>query len=89
MINNFIKFISVPKVFAFVYNIVKNFLDDYTLSKIFIFKNESKKWLPKLLQHVDESQLPKYFGGQMTDSDGNPKCSSKVIMENFNFELFV
>lgn len=77
-----ITFITVPKVFAFVYNIVKNFLDDYTLSKIFIFKNDSKKWLPKLLQHVDESQLPAYFGGQMTDSDGNPKCISKVIMEN-------
>ncbi|KAJ6642069.1 SEC14-like protein 2 [Pseudolycoriella hygida] len=70
--------INVPKVFAFVYNIIKNFLDTYTLSKIFIFKNDSKKWLPKLLEHVDESQLPTYFGGQMTDDDGNPKCLSKI-----------
>lgn len=70
--------INVPRVFAFAFNIIKNFLDAYTLSKIFIFKNGSKKWLPKLLLHVDESQLPKYFGGQMTDSDDNPKCLSKI-----------
>lgn len=68
----------VPKVFAIVFNIVKRFLDEYTLSKILIFKQDSKKWLPKLLDHVDPSQLPKYFGGTQTDEDGDPKCMHKV-----------
>lgn len=68
----------MPKVFAIVFNIVKRFLDEYTLSKILIFKQDSKKWLPKMLEHVDPSQLPKYFGGTQTDEDGDPKCMQKV-----------
>lgn len=71
---------SVPKVFAIVFNIVKKFLDEYTLSKIMIYKNDSKKWLPKMLEHVDRSQIPKYYGGTQTDEDGDPKCMHKVII---------
>lgn len=70
--------ITVPKVFHFVFNIVKKFLDEYTISKIFLFKTNSDKWLPKILEHVDASQLPKCFGGQLTDPDGNPKCVTKI-----------
>lgn len=69
---------TVPKVFAIVFNIVKRFLDEYTLSKILIFKQDSKKWLPKMLEHVDPTQLPKYFGGTETDEDGDPRCMHKV-----------
>lgn len=68
----------MPKVFVFVFNIVKKFLDEYTISKIFLFNSGSKKWLPKLLEHVDPSQLPMQFGGTMTDPDGNPKCLTKL-----------
>lgn len=69
---------AVPKVFAFVFNIVRKFLDEYTLSKIHIYKQESNKWLPDLLEQVDKSQIPQYFGGTMTDPDGSPKCMTKV-----------
>lgn len=65
-------------MFAIVFNIVKRFLDEYTLGKILIFKQDSKKWLPKMLEHVDASQIPKYFGGTQTDEDGDPKCMHKV-----------
>lgn len=65
-------------MFAFVFNIVKKFLDEYTLSKIHIYKQESNKWLPELLAQVDKSQIPQYFGGTMTDPDGSPKCMTKV-----------
>lgn len=78
---------SVPKVFAIVFNIVKKFLDEYTLSKIMIYKNESKKWLPKMLEHVDPSQLPKYYGGTQTDEDGDPKCMHKVQTLSFFFKF--
>lgn len=77
---------SVPKVFAIVFNIVKRFLDEYTLSKIMIFKHESKKWLPKMLENVDPSQIPKYFGGTMTDENGDPKCGHKVCNNGLPFE---
>lgn len=70
--------ITVPKMFAFAFNIVSKFLDEYTLSKILIFKMGSKKWLPKIFAHVDKSQIPQYYGGTLTDSDGDPKCSSVV-----------
>lgn len=78
--------VTVPKVFAIVFNIVKRFLDEYTLSKILIFKQDSKKWLPKILEHVDASQIPTYFGGSQTDEDGDPKCMHKVI-HSINSEI--
>lgn len=65
-------------MFAIVFNIVKRFLDEYTLSKILIYKQDSKKWYPKMLEHVEPSQIPKYFGGTQTDEDGDPKCTHKV-----------
>lgn len=43
-----------------------------------IFKQGSKKWLPKMLENVDSSQIPMYFGGTLTDEDGDPKCTHKV-----------
>lgn len=68
----------VPKVFHFVFNIVKKFLDEYTISKIFLFKTNSEKWLPRLLEQIDASQLPKCFGGTMTDPDGSPLCKTII-----------
>jgi len=73
-------FFLVPRVFAFAFNIVKKFLDEYTLSKIFIYKSDRKKWLPVLLENIDASQLPLYYGGTMVDADNNddPKCAHKI-----------
>jgi len=70
--------INAPKVFAFAFNVVKKFLDEYTLSKIQIYKSDRNKWLPAILDKVDPENLPKYFGGEMTDADGNPRCESKI-----------
>lgn len=30
------------------------------------------------MQRVDASSLPAYFGGQLTDKDGNPKCLENI-----------
>lgn len=70
--------ISAPKIFSFAFNIVKKFLDEYTLSKISIYKADQKKWLPAILDKVDASQLPQFYGGNLTDADGNPKCIEKI-----------
>lgn len=32
----------------------------------------------ELLKCIDADQLPVYWGGSLTDKDGDPKCSSKV-----------
>lgn len=70
--------ISAPKVFAFAFNIVKKFFDEYTLSKILIYKTDRNKWLPELLKKMDKSQLPKYLGGELTDDEGDPRCEKLV-----------
>ncbi|XP_068085642.1 SEC14-like protein 2 isoform X2 [Anabrus simplex] len=70
--------INVSKVFFIAFNIVKNFLKEYTLSKIQIYKNNPAKWKPVLLNQIPADQLPAYYGGTMTDPDGDPKCPSKV-----------
>lgn len=31
-----------------------------------------------MLERIDPSVLPKYYGGEMTDPDGNPKCLEKI-----------
>lgn len=31
-----------------------------------------------MLEHVEPSQIPKYFGGTQTDENGDPKCMHKV-----------
>lgn len=70
--------ILAPKIFSFAFNIVKKFLDEYTLSKINIYKSNPNKWLPAIFERVDPTSLPKYYGGELTDSDGNPKCFEKI-----------
>ncbi|KAF6206778.1 hypothetical protein GE061_018014 [Apolygus lucorum] len=71
-------FLLVPKVFAFAFSLVKNLLNDYTLSKIHIYKSEPHKWKPVLLENIAPDQLPEIYGGTMVDPDGNPSCPSKV-----------
>jgi hypothetical protein len=57
---------------------VKKFLAEYTISKIHIYKSDQRKWLPPILERIGADNLPAYYGGTMTDADGNPKCLSKV-----------
>ncbi|KRT83236.1 CRAL-TRIO domain containing protein [Oryctes borbonicus] len=70
--------INAPKLFALAYAVVKKFINEYTQSKIKIYKQESTKWRTLLLEHVSPDNLPKHYGGTMVDPDGDPKCPSKV-----------
>lgn len=65
-------------MFAFAFNIVKKFLDEYTLGKIQIFKADTKKWQPMLLEKVDASELPQHYGGTKVDENGDPKCGAFI-----------
>lgn len=38
----------------------------------------SANYQDTLLQQIDPDQLPKYWGGNCVDPDGNPRCPSKV-----------
>lgn len=71
-------FLSAPKIFSFGFNIVKKFLDEYTLSKINIYNHNKNKWLPAILERIEPKYLPKYFGGELTGPDDDPKCKDKI-----------
>lgn len=66
-------------MFAIAFAVIKKFLNDYTLSKIQIFKADPKKWKAVLLENIDADSLPKHFGGNLADPDGNPKYTIKVM----------
>lgn len=70
--------INAPKVFAIAYAVIKNFLNDYTLKKMQIIKNDPRKWQPILLEIIERDQLPAHFGGTLTDPDGNPRYTTKI-----------
>lgn len=71
-------FFTAPKLFSVAFNFVKRFLDEYTMSKIKIFKTGSDKWKEPLFSHVDPNIFPKCFGGNYVDENGDPECKSKV-----------
>ncbi|KYN07480.1 SEC14-like protein 2 [Cyphomyrmex costatus] len=70
--------INAPRVFAFAFTIIKKFMDDYTLSKIQIYKAEPIKWQAAILKLISKDQLPVHYGGTLTDPDGNPRYTSKI-----------
>lgn len=80
--------VTAPRVFAFAFSIVKKFMDDYTLSKIQIYKAEPVKWKTALLKLIPKDQLPACFGGTLTDPDGNPRYTSKVL-NKFLYKLYI
>ncbi|KAK4875148.1 hypothetical protein RN001_011570 [Aquatica leii] len=70
--------INAPAVFAVAFTVVKRFLNDYTLGKISIFKSDPRKWRKVLREHIPPEILPKYYGGDLVDADGNEKCTSMI-----------
>lgn len=67
--------IKAPKVFPVAYNLIKHFLSEATRKKIQVLGGN---WKEVLLQNIDAEQLPVYYGGTLTDPDGNPRCMCKI-----------
>ncbi|XP_074105969.1 SEC14-like protein 2 isoform X2 [Cotesia typhae] len=70
--------INAPKVFAFAFSIAKKFMNEYTISKIQIYKADPPRWKNAILKVVSKDQLPVHFGGTLTDPDGNPRLTTKI-----------
>jgi len=70
-----------PKIFSIFYNICKLILNKNTIDKIRIYGHDKEEWTRALLEEIDADQLPVYYGGKLTDPDGDPKCPSKVGTE--------
>ncbi|KAI9587967.1 SEC14-like protein 2 isoform 3-T4 [Glossina fuscipes fuscipes] len=67
-----------PKVFSVAFNVVKKFLDEYTISKINVYKYGCDNWKEDMFKHVDPDIVPKRLGGNCTEN-GDDKCPSKVV----------
>jgi len=70
--------INAPKMFTMLFTLVKPLLSQATIDKFHIYGTDEKEWRAALLEYIDADQLPVYYGGTMTDPDGDPKCSSRI-----------
>lgn len=55
--------INAPYMLAWSWKVIKGWLDPRTKNKIEILGPE-KNWLPRLLEEVDEEQIPEMYGGK-------------------------
>ncbi|XP_015191506.1 PREDICTED: SEC14-like protein 3 [Polistes dominula] len=72
--------INAPKVFSIGFSIAKKFLNDYTISKLHVFRPDPTKWKPAILQQISPDQLPACYGGTLKDPDGNPRLITKICI---------
>lgn len=77
-LTSFFFFLTAPKLFTVIFNILKPFVAQETQAKMKIFSSNRKEWTAALLEEIDAEQLPAFYGGTMVDPDGDPKCPSKV-----------
>lgn len=69
--------INAPRIFPVFWRLVRPFLSEATAQKLHLFGCDG--WKDALLAEIDADQLPKHWGGTLTDPDGNPRCPSIVI----------
>jgi hypothetical protein len=67
---------------------VRPLLSQTSLNKIRIFGSNRSEWEAALLEEIDADQIPAFYGGTMTDPDGNPMCLTKVIFFNKLIPLY-
>lgn len=61
-----------------LFNIAKPFMSKTTVETISIYGTDKNEWTRALLSEIDSDQLPDYYGGTLTDSNGDPKCPHLV-----------
>lgn len=71
--------INAPKVFNYLFALVKPMLNSRTLGKVQIFGANRPKWQEALLARIDADQIPPYWGGCKKGSDDY--CSEAWFME--------
>ncbi|XP_078522129.1 SEC14-like protein 2 [Lissotriton helveticus] len=74
----FLKFffiIKAPRLFPVAYNLIKHFLSENTRKKIIVL---GANWKEELVKYIAPENLPVYYGGSLTDPDGDPTCKSKI-----------
>uniref|UniRef100_A0A671PTU9 SEC14-like lipid binding 8 n=1 Tax=Sinocyclocheilus anshuiensis TaxID=1608454 RepID=A0A671PTU9_9TELE len=67
--------IKAPKLFPVAYNLVKHFLSEDTRRKVIVL---GCNWQEVLQKYIDPEELPVYYGGKLTDPDGDPRCRTRI-----------
>lgn len=57
---------------------MKPFMHQVTIDKVSVYGFNKEEWKTALLNEIDADQLPAYYGGNLKDPNGDPKCPSKV-----------
>ncbi|KAL7061734.1 hypothetical protein AAHC03_01030 [Spirometra sp. Aus1] len=67
--------INAPAFFSLVFSLLKPLLSKETQEKVQVL---GSNYTEELLKQIDAENLPMYYGGTMTDPNGDPKCSSRI-----------
>ncbi|XP_065562758.1 SEC14-like protein 4 [Artemia franciscana] len=70
---------NTPALFSVLYNFVKPFLSELTVQKIRIIGSDKNQWQQEF-ETLEETQIPKKWGGALTDQDGNEYALKKLGM---------
>lgn len=68
--------VNAPKVYPFIFNMVKPFLSEETAKKIHVFGKDN--WKCALLQDIDPGELPEHWGGTKVGFNGDRRCTDIV-----------
>lgn len=68
--------INAPAYYVFIFSILKSIMSNAMLKKIRVYGYSG--WQEKFLENIDADVLPAFLGGNRTDPDGNPLCTSFV-----------
>lgn len=63
--------VNAPTILPILWNLGKPLISEDMSRKIFFYGDDYKE---RLLEHISADNLPAYFGGDLRDPDGNPRC---------------
>jgi len=64
--------INAPAIFPIIWAVTKPLISAATRNKMAILSKHN--YADVLLKHIDKSELPKCYGGDLVDGDGDPNC---------------
>jgi len=72
--------INASKVSLLLYKLVTPFFHHNLVEQIRMYGYNKEEWQAALLEEIEADQLPAYYGGTLTDPDGDERCLSKWNM---------
>ncbi|KAK0068951.1 retinal-binding protein-like isoform X1 [Biomphalaria pfeifferi] len=67
--------INAPRIFPLLYKLCRPLISQDTKNKIHVLGSD---YTSTLLKYIDADELPAYLGGNKTDPDGNPRCTTLI-----------